>query len=78
MQTSPAETGDTAEDEEKDERYDEENVGEDGRANLRVLCFYHPWDCLFHPRHVTLARSESLRLCFTIRAASPTDDCHEA
>ena len=29
----------TAEDEEKDERYDEENVGEDGRANLRVLCF---------------------------------------
>ena len=43
------------------------------QANLRVLCFYHPWDC--HPRHVTRPY-ESLH--FNIRdsrSALPTDDC---
>ena len=71
---SPAETDDTTEDEERDEGYDEENVGEDEIANLRVLCFYHPWDCLFHPRHVTRPYGP-LSLFATARAALPTDDC---
>ena len=48
---SPNQTDDTTEDGEGDEGYDEENVGEDAIANLRVLlllymCFYHPWNCL--------------------------------
>ena len=65
---------DATDDEERDDGYDEENVGEDAIANLRVQCFYHPWDCLFHPRHVTRSY-ESLHLFGTARAALPTDDC---
>ena len=44
---------DTTGDEGRDEGNDEENVGADATANLRVLCFYRPWDFLFRPRHVT-------------------------
>ena len=40
----PAKTDDITEDEENDEGCDEDNVGEDGIGNLRVLCWYHPLD----------------------------------
>ena len=71
---SPAGTDDTTEDEERDEGYDEENIGEDEIANLRVLCFYHPWDCLFHPRHVTRPY-ESLHSYSAAWAALLTNHC---
>ena len=68
---SPNQTDDTTEDGEGDEGYDEENVGEDAIANPRVLCFYHPWDCPFHPRHATrpcgpLPSSAALGLLFPL------------
>ena len=73
---SAAKTDATTEDEEGDEGYDEENVDheEDGIANLRVLCFHHPRDYPFHPRHVNRPYGP-WHLVATARAALPTEDC---
>ena len=48
------------------------------RALLRLQVGLGSSSALFRPGHATLAEGESLYLCFTARAALPTDDCHAA
>ena len=42
-----------AEVDEKAERNDEEDVRKDEIGSLRVLCVYHPWDCLYFTLGIT-------------------------